>query len=84
MGCNCKQKASQFDKYTENGMFEEVKGIKKIGVFFMKYFVIIIAFLLVIVIIPFFLLYMFFNMLIGKRTIIRLDKIFNKFKEKDE
>ena len=84
MACNCKKKAAIASKYSDEGTFEILSPISKFFTLFFRVIVVIISFAFLLCILPFFLLYLIYNLFMGKNTNIRLDKIFKKLSSKNE
>ena len=76
MACNCKQKAVEAGKYSDDwNVLERVNGMEKIFVFLARLLLTISSLGLIIVILPFFLVYVIVSMILGKGIKVNLAKI---------
>ena len=78
MGCNCKKKAKNASKYTDEETLEELKGVKKFKMFISKVIIAVLIFLILIVLCPIIIVYCMICLITGKK--IKLTSLIKKNK----
>lgn len=86
MGCKCKEKFNQLEKFSDDPI-EEPKGVNFFTSFLnvlTRTFIGILSIVLIIIVaVPFFI-YFLYTVIVGKEAHINMDKIIRLFKHDDE